>query len=141
MRITDKEIKFFHGKCLDNNGLTTVCPSSSTGFDLSGFEDAIVIVDLGNAAGTCDVVVKTSTATNGTYAAVTGATMTLTSSDDDNVFYGRLNLTKANQYVRVEVTSSAAACLVSVVVLGMNPRIRPVTQVVTTSTKVFDVTV
>lgn len=136
-----KDIKVFYGVAKDLNANTAAFPSATTGFDLTGFEDAIVIVQMGvmAASSTCDVTCLTSDATNGTYAAVSSATMTLVDGDDSKCFVGRINMTKANPFLRVTPTTSAHSVLGSVTVLGVNPRVAPVTQEVTTATKTFDV--
>lgn len=134
-----KDLLPIYGGCADLNGNTAAFPSASTGFDMTNFEDCFIIVGVGVTSATCDVTVLTSDATNGTYAAVSNATMTLVGTDDSKVFVGNLNLTGRNRWVRVTPTVSAASHLGFVCVIGVNPRVAPVTQGVTTSTKTFNV--
>jgi hypothetical protein len=124
---------------VDGNGATTVGPSATTGIATAGYEEALIVVYLGVTAATADIVVKQSTATNGTYAAITGATMTLVGTDDGRVYVGRLNLTQCSGFLRVESTQSAAAGTIAVIVILSSGRVLPEAQTVTTSTKVFDV--
>lgn len=136
-----KDLRVIYGSVKDQNANTAAYPSATTGFDMSPYEDALIIVALGvvDNSATIDVVVSTSASTNGTYANVTGATLTLVGTDDSQVYVGNLRISERNPFVRVTPTVSSHSVLGAVIVVGVNPRVAPVTQAVTTSTKTFNV--
>lgn len=124
---------------VDSTNTTVVGPSSSTGIDCTGYDEALVIVYLGVTAATHTVTCKTSATTNGTYAAITGATMSLVGTDDALAWVGRIKMRNQNPFLRVEIAQSNNAGLHTALVLLSSGSALPETQINTTGTKVFDV--
>lgn len=99
--------------------------------DRAGFRDAVVVLNSGTnaATGTADVKVQES-ADASSWADITGAVFAqITTSNDNTVYVGHLNLNGRKRYLRVVSVVALAACELSVEVLLLGAHLEPVTQV------------
>lgn len=99
-----------------NNGL---------GFLVKGWRSALVVLDLGTlgTSATVDVKIQESSVLGSGYTDVTGAAFAqkVKATDDNVLAVAEINLTGRKKYLRAVVTVGAAASVVGVNVMLMNP--------------------
>lgn len=113
---------------IDANNADVTLPSSTTGIDMSLWDELLIIIQCGVlAAGTTDAfTVSDSPTTNGAYTAISGKTKTLADTDDGFVYIIALRTSEMNasaRFVRIVQNNSAHSQLLAVLVLGkaVNP--------------------
>lgn len=95
---------------------------NGTAVDCSGYDEAIIICDVGTiaATGTLDVKVQESDASGSGFADIASAAFTqFTPSNDDAIYVGRVKMVGRKRYLRIVAVQATAAALASVsIVLG-----------------------
>jgi hypothetical protein len=111
---------------INGNNATTL----SGAFDMSKYEEALVIIQIGVVDQTVDCKVRQSATSGGTYSDISGKAITQFAATDDGKT-SVINL-KASDFDsdkpwgKVSVTvANGTSSLLSVVVLGFKPRIAP----------------
>lgn len=132
----DEHLKACVGLKADDHQATG--PTNGTGVDTAGFDECLVVVNVGTVAsgGTLDIHVEQSD-DDTTYADISGAAFTqFTPSNDLSIYVGRLNLRKLKRYIRaVAVGDGSNAAEASVEFILAGAKRHPVSQV---NTVVFD---
>ena len=112
---------------VDNNGATTLTAS----FDHSEFGESMWIVQVGviAAGGVTDFKLQSSATSGGTYADITGKSITQFSATDDGktaiINLKAEELPTGEPFVKGRLLSGAGSALASVVALGLLPRYGP----------------
>jgi hypothetical protein len=94
---------------------------TSAAVDLSGYQEAMIVLSCGTTAstGTLDVKVQSSATTGGTYADITGAVFTqVTPSNDDAVYVARIRVAPSKPFIKVVATAATAASIYGVEAVG-----------------------
>lgn len=113
------------------NALSPVSTNSAAlagiGVDTKGWREALIIAQFGLAAGGTRTVKVQESDDDGVldaYADVAGATFAaVTTSDDVNLYVGRLDLGPRKRYLRVYHTGDGAnACVVAATILLVDPQ-------------------
>lgn len=115
-------------------------PASAAFIDVSDYERFAFLVKAGalNSALTCKV--QQATAANGTPKDVTGATVTVGATDDNDTYLievetRRLDIANDYRFVTLDVAGQADSDdYLAILFLGLNPGVAPVTQHATTNT-------
>lgn len=100
---------------------------TGSGVDCRGYDHALVVMNFGTvssgAGGTIVIQSSQDDGSSDAYAAITGATYTLTGTEDDSVKLGAVRLGGKERYLRAvytEVSGDSAA--LSVAILPMGPK-------------------
>lgn len=119
---THETIKFVGGNASDDVTLGTGTQVSSA-IDTLGYREAIFVLYAGTlSTGTTDVTITECDTSGGSYAAITGAAFTQVTSSNDNALYvGRINLDGRKRYLKVSAVIATAASEHAVVVALANP--------------------
>ena len=91
---------------------------NSAAIDTAGYHQALVVFSAGTHGGTSDVTVEAATTSGGSYSAVSGAVFAqVSSSNDDAVFVGRINLQGTDRFLKVKAVVGTSACDLAVSVI------------------------
>ncbi len=99
-----------------------------TPIDTLGFRYAVIIVNIGDSAGTWPIQVEASATAAGTYADITGALFSVGLTSDDTRLVGVLDLhgaamaESASRFLQLAGVSVTAAIDLGVTIILMNPR-------------------
>ena len=112
-----------------NLAATTV---DGAGFDTKDFDEVLFVVNAGVTDGTVDIKIQESTddAATDAYTDIAGAAFVqITSSNDQDVFVGRVRCKNFEQFLRATVTTTGTTSDVGVAgLLGKFDGLAPVTQ-------------
>jgi hypothetical protein len=122
-----------------HNGATS---TNATGIDTKGFREALIVVNVGDMASTGSLAIDVAFSAESTDATVTptvlsGTSIAIADTEDDNVFVGRVKVDAQARYLYVKcVESGAVAKNYGITVLLSGANSLPVTQ---ENTEEFDV--
>lgn len=94
--------------------------TQTTGTDTAGFHQAMIVYNAGTTAtgGTTDLKVTAATTEGGSYSDVSGAAFTqVTTSNDEAVYVGRINLNGTDRFLKVSAVQATAAAEFSVTIV------------------------
>ncbi len=129
MKNTAQEtIKVVH--VLEPDSYAAGAAANSAGIDCQGFDEALIVFDLGDFTATGDVTFQIQeSADNVTFTNVTGAAVAeKVQADDEKVYVGRVDLAKRLRYLRVQYDVDDDAVEFAVLALLMNAKYKPVSQ-------------
>lgn len=115
-------------------------PASASFIDVADFERFVFLVKAGALTSALDLQVQQATAANGTPKDVSGATLTVGDTDDNDTYVievetRKLDLNNDYRYVTLDVSGAADSDdYAAIFFLGINPGVAPVTQPATTNT-------
>jgi hypothetical protein len=118
-------------------------PASGSYIDVADFERFVFVIRAGTLDSAMTCIVQQATAVNGTAKDVSGATVTVGATDDNELWVievetRKLDISNAYRYVTLDVTGAAGSNdYLDIVFLGINPGSAPVTQPTGTNTPVM----
>lgn len=109
-------------------GTYTADQTGQNSQDTLGFEYALVAIALGTVAsgGYADIVIKESSDdfSSDAAAAITGASYSLTGTDDNTIVLGQIRLSNRERYLRADYdeTATGSSAVAGVWIIPMTPR-------------------
>ncbi len=118
---------------VDAAATNTQLPASGSFIDASLFQRFVFLIALGTIADALVFKVRQATAKDGTLKDITGATYTITATDDGNwlsieVETARLDINNKYRFVALDVSGVSGSNYIGAFFLGYNPGLAPVTQ-------------
>lgn len=116
--LANRLVKSVHQLDAQSLGVSTV---NSAGIDVTGFEEAMLVVNVGtHTTGTTAIKVQESD-DNSNFTDISGASLSVTSANHNASYIGTINLKKSKRFIRVSTTVTTAAGVVAILVLLFGP--------------------